>query len=119
MRRAVFNRKGGVGKSSIAVNLAGGSANAGFETPLMDLDVQGNSTHYVAGELSETLSGVEDFFQNQLSLYSKEPATSLIHESVYDDLSVMPSGLGLLELERKDGLSLEFEALFRELESRR
>ena len=39
--RAVFNRKGGVGKSSIAVNLAGGSANAGFETPLMDLDVQG------------------------------------------------------------------------------
>ena len=71
MRRAVFNRKGGVGKSSIAVNLAGGSANAGFETPLMDLDVQGNSTHYVAGELSETLSGVEDFFKTNYRCIQK------------------------------------------------
>ena len=71
MRRVVFNQKGGVGKSSIAVNLAAASAKAGLKTLLVDLDVQGNSTHYIFGQRSGPLSGVEDFFQNQLSLYSK------------------------------------------------
>ena len=101
MRRVVFNQKGGVGKSSIAVNLAAASAKAGLKTLLVDLDVQGNSTHYIVGECSEPLPGVEDFFQNQLSLYSREPISSLIHQSVYDNLSFMPSGRGLLELEHK------------------
>ena len=101
MRRVVFNQKGGVGKSSIAVNLAAASAKAGLKTLLVDLDVQGNSTHYIVGECSEPLPGVEDFFQNQLSLYSREPISSLIHRSVYDNLSFMPSGRGLLELEHR------------------
>lgn len=48
MRRVVFNQKGGVGKSSIAVNLAAASAKSGFKTLLIDLDVQGNSTHYIS-----------------------------------------------------------------------
>jgi chromosome partitioning protein len=55
MRRVVFNQKGGVGKSSIAVNLAASSAKAGLQTLLVDLDVQGNSTHYIVGERSEPL----------------------------------------------------------------
>jgi chromosome partitioning protein len=81
--------------------LAAASAKSGFKTLLIDLDVQGNSTHYIVGEQSERLPGVEDFFQNQLSLYSREPMTSLIHQSAYPNLSVMPSGRGLLELEHK------------------
>ena len=101
MRRAVFTQKGGVGKSSVAVNLAAASAKAGLKTLLVDLDVQGNSTHYIVGEPTEALSGVEEFFQKQLSLYSRESVTSLIHQSVYNNLSVMPSGRGLLELEHK------------------
>lgn len=101
MRRAVFTQKGGVGKSSVAVNLAAASAKAGLKTLLVDLDVQGISTHYIVGEPTEALSDVEEFFQKQLSLYSRESVTSLIHQSVYNNLSVMPSGRGLLELEHK------------------
>ena len=101
MGRAVFNQKSGVGKSSFAVNLAAAGAKAGLKPLSLDLDVQGNSTDDVMGESSEPLPGVEDFFQNQLSLSSREPVTFLIHQSMYDNLSVMPSGRGLLELEHK------------------
>ena len=47
MRRVVFNQKGGVGKSSIATNLAAISAWEGYKTLLVDLDVQGNSSAYL------------------------------------------------------------------------
>jgi len=47
MRRVVFNQKGGVGKSSIACNLAAVSANEGYRTLLIDLVAQANSTQYL------------------------------------------------------------------------
>ena len=48
--RVVFNQKGGVGKSSIAVNLAAISANEGFKTIVIDLDPQANSSQYLLGD---------------------------------------------------------------------
>jgi len=60
MRRVVFNQKGGVGKSSITCNLAAISAARGKRTLVVDLDPQGNSTHYLLGkpasELEDTVA---------------------------------------------------------------
>ncbi|HGC5620779.1 TPA: ParA family protein, partial [Klebsiella pneumoniae] len=50
LTRVVFNQKGGVGKSSITVNLAAISAKHGLRTLVIDLDPQANSSQYLLGE---------------------------------------------------------------------
>lgn len=103
MIRVVFNQKGGVGKSSIACNLAAINAFRGRRTLVVDLDTQGNSTHYLLGESSHDLKNtVADFFEQTLSfnLFNKETA-EFIHESPFENLSVLPSSPELEFLERK------------------
>lgn len=68
MRRVVFNQKGGVGKTSIACNLAAVSAAEGYRTLLVDLDPQANTTHYLTGLLGDDIpAGISDFFKQTLS----------------------------------------------------
>ncbi|AOZ52873.1 ParA family protein [Chromobacterium vaccinii] len=103
MRRVVFNQKGGVGKSTIAVNLAAVAASRGRRVLLIDLDPQGNASHYLLGAAGgEAGPSLADLFQQMLniSLFAKEPH-EFVRGSGIDGLSLLASHPELSELMAK------------------
>ncbi|PCJ42373.1 MAG: cobyric acid synthase [Moraxellaceae bacterium] len=72
MRRVIFNQKGGVGKSSIATNLAAISAARGLRTLIIDLDSQCNTTRYLMGREADTADNdIGVFFAQTLSFRTR------------------------------------------------
>lgn len=103
MRRVVFNQKGGVGKTSIACNLAAVSAAEGYRTLLVDLDPQANTTHYLTGLLNDAIpAGITDFFKQTLSSgpASKRGRVS-ITRTRYDNLDLVTASPDLADLQPK------------------
>ncbi|HDS1819170.1 Chromosome partitioning protein ParA [compost metagenome] len=104
MRRVVFNQKGGVGKSSIACNLAAASAAEGYRTLLVDLDPQANATYYLTGLVNDAIpSGIADFFRQTLSsatAHGKKPRVA-ITETRYSNLHLITASPDLSDLQSK------------------
>ena len=103
MRRVVFNQKGGVGKSSIACNLAAVSASQGYRTLLIDLDAQANSTHYLTGLTGDDVPmGIAEFFKQTLSsgMLSKKGRVH-IYETPFENLHVVTASAELADLQPK------------------
>jgi chromosome partitioning protein len=103
MRQVVFNRKGGVGKSSIVCNLAAVSAKRGRRTLIVDLDPQANASHYLLGpDASEAKPNLSSFFEELLGfrLLGSESAT-WVHPTPFENLSIMPADRGLAGLQPK------------------
>lgn len=103
MIRVVFNQKGGVGKSSIAVNLAAISAFKGLKTLIIDLDPQCNTTHYLLGDDSNLpTSDIRDFFEQTLSFQLKaHPPSDYVHATPFENLWLIPSNPDLSDLQSK------------------
>jgi len=100
MRRVVFNQKGGVGKSSIACNLAAVSAAQGYRTLLVDLDSQANSTHYLTGLCGEDIPmGIADFFKQVLAgSLGKNPKVKVL-ETPFANLDLVTASAELADLQ--------------------
>jgi chromosome partitioning protein len=103
MRYVVFNQKGGVGKSTITCNLAAISAHQGLRTLVVDLDAQGNSTHYLLGDAvaddAPHLAGLFD----QVLHFSMRPKAPIdfVLPTPFDNLFVLASHPMLEELQSK------------------
>jgi len=83
---AVTNIKGGVGKTTTAVNLAFLSAAGGHATLLWDLDSQGAATYLLRCEPNEQVSAKK-------LVAGKRELPELVVPSGYDKLDVLPSDM--------------------------
>lgn len=83
---AIANQKGGVGKSTTAINLSACLAAKGKKTLVIDLDPQGNTTSGLGIDRNTLETTVY-----QLLIEDETTAESAIITTDYDDLKLIPS----------------------------
>ena len=102
---AIANQKGGVGKTTTAVNLAAGLAAKNHRTLLIDLDSQRNATNTLidSKEVTTTLADV------LVGDRDRQPIENAVYETPIDNLDLIPAHIRLAKIER----FVEIEEQFR------
>ncbi len=91
----VANQKGGVGKTTTAINLSAAVANKGFKTLLIDLDPQANSTMSYIDVRSVERSMYDVLVSEELQF------REVIVPTPVENLDLAPSRIALAKLESK------------------
>lgn len=102
---AIANQKGGVGKTTTAINLAAAMAYKGKKTLLVDLDPQANSTISFLDLHDIHLSAYDFLTENDVQW------SDLVRPAKIEQLEIMPARISLAKVEGK--LVGELDAPFR------
>jgi chromosome partitioning protein len=95
---AIANQKGGVGKTTTTVSLAGWLAERGARTLLIDLDPHGSLTTYFGYNPDSVQRGVYTLFQDK-----QVPVPEVIEQTRFENLALIPASLALATLDRQLG----------------
>ncbi|NVM75829.1 chromosome partitioning protein [Duganella sp. SG902] len=103
MKRVIFNQKGGVGKSTIAVNLAAIAASQGKRTLLIDIDPQCNASRYVLGATAHAVAPTLGAYFEQVLSFSMfaQPPGHYVHPTPFENLSIIVAHAELGDLQSK------------------
>ncbi len=83
---ALYNLKGGVGKTAATINLAYLSAKQGYKTLIWDMDPQGSSSFYLGAK-----AGTKNESKKLLS--SEMELLDAVQSSAYENLDIIPADL--------------------------
>jgi len=83
---ALYNLKGGVGKTAATINLAYLAAKEGYKTLIWDMDPQGSSSFYL-GATASTKNESKKLLSNEMELLDA------VQSSAYENLDIIPADL--------------------------
>lgn len=102
MIRVIFNRKGGVGKSTLTCNLAAAAAKAGKKTLIIDLDPQGNTTTYLGHSSKDDVVGIAEYFESTIGYrYRDFKPMDFVRATAFENLHLVSANIALVDLETK------------------